>query len=511
MKNVGRSALLVMTAVLLAAALPASAQRWFGEDEETAIVARFDKDGDGRLNAKERAAALAAYERGEWSSGRGGGFGRRGFSRPTAGASAYVRKYTPGQVKNYTTEPLFDPKVLRTLFLQFEDSNWEYEMAAFKGTDVKVPATVTVDGKVYRDVGVHFRGQTSFMDTSDGEKRSLNLSFDDQISKQNLLGYRGLSLLNGAGDPTFLRNALYMLIARSYFPAPKANYVRVIINGESWGVYVNQQQFNSDFTVEAGGLKSPRWKVPGSPRGRGGFEYFGDDPAAYKEIYQIKSADKPESWAALIKVFKVLNQTPLDKLDAALEPILDVDGALRFLALDNAMVNGDGFWTRASDYSIYQDAKGRMHVTPHDANEVMRPIEMMGFGRRGGLNNAAPPGTVALDPLVAVNDAEKPLLSRLLAVPALRKRYLGYVRDINDRWLSWKVIEPIARQYQALIHDDVQLDSHKLFAFGDFSRALDGDGGAQERGGMTAAPDISLKAFLDQRHAWLVQYFARQK
>jgi len=511
MKPIRRSVWLATAAVLVAAMLPAWAQRWSDEDEETAIVARFDKDGDGRLNARERAAALAAWERGEWSSGRGGGFGRRGFGRSATSAASYVRKYTPGQVKRYGNEPLFDPQVLRTLFLQFEDSNWEYEMVAFKGTDVKVPATVTVDGKVYREVGVHFRGQTSFMDTSDGEKRSLNLSFDDVVDKQNLLGYRGLSLLNAAGDPTFLRNVLYMQIARSYFPAPKGNFVRVVINGESWGIYVNQQQFNSDFTRESGGLKGPRWKVPGSPRGRGGFEYFGDDPAPYKSIYQIKSADKPESWAALIKVFKVLNQTPPDRLDAALEPLLDVDGTLRFLALDNAMVNGDGFWTRASDYSIYQDSKGRMHVTPHDANEVMRPIEMMGFGRRGGLDNGAPPGTIALDPLVDQNDASKPLLSRLLAVPALRKRYLGYVRDINDRWLSWRAIEPLARQYQALIRDDVQLDAHKLFPFGDFSRALDGDGGAQERGGMTASPDISLKDFLEQRHAWLANWFAKSR
>ena len=34
-----------------------------------------------------------------------------------------------------------------------------------------------------------------------------------------------------------------------------------------------------------------------------------------------------------------------------------------------ALVNSDGYWTRASDYSIYQDEKGRFHVIPHDMNE----------------------------------------------------------------------------------------------------------------------------------------------
>ena len=35
-----------------------------------------------------------------------------------------------------------------------------------------------------------------------------------------------------------------------------------------------------------------------------------------------------------------------------------------------------------------------------------------------------------LDPLVGLDDATKPLRSKLLAVPALRERYLSYVRDI---------------------------------------------------------------------------------
>ena len=51
--------------------------------------------------------------------------------------------------------------------------------------------------------------------------------------------------------------------------------------------------------------------------------------------------------------------------------MLDVDGALKFLALEVALVNNDGYWTRASDYSIYLDTKGMFHLFPHDANETL--------------------------------------------------------------------------------------------------------------------------------------------
>ena len=137
--------------------------------------------------------------------------------------------------------PLYDTGVLRTIFLEFENAEWEKELEAFYNTDVEVPATLTVDGAVYRDVGVHFRGASSFMFVPEGSKRSLNVAIDFVHEDQRLLGYRTLNLLNVNSDPTFTRALLYAEVSRHYLPTPKANYLRVVINGESWGVYVNTQ------------------------------------------------------------------------------------------------------------------------------------------------------------------------------------------------------------------------------------------------------------------------------
>ena len=138
-----------------------------------------------------------------------------------------------------------------------------------------------------------------------------------------------MNLLNSSGDPTFMRTVLAHYVARQYIAAPKANWMRVVINGESWGIYVNTQQINADLAQEwFGSGKGARWKVSGSPRGRGGLAYLGDDAAKYKTIYTIKSKDNEKSWVHLINLCKVLNETPADKLEKALEPILDVDAAL---------------------------------------------------------------------------------------------------------------------------------------------------------------------------------------
>jgi spore coat protein CotH len=285
-------------------------------------------------------------------------------------------------VKSYPNAPLYDAAVLRTLFLEFENKDWEAELADFKGTDVEVPATLSVDGKKYPNVGVHFRGMSSYMMVGAGSKRSLNLSMDFVNSKQRLYGHKTLNLLNSHEDASFLSTVLYSHIARPYLPTPKANFVKLVINGESWGVYVNVEQFNKEFVKENfKSDKGARWKVRGSPGGGGGLDYIGDNIEEYKRRYEIKSTDNEKSWKALVNLCRILSETPADKLEAALKPIMDVDSLLWFLALDVALINGDGYWIRASDYSIYLDEKGKFHVIPHDMNECFRPA---GFGGPGG-------------------------------------------------------------------------------------------------------------------------------
>ena len=413
---------------------------------EAQLVERFDRNSDGRLDRAERDAArtwLTDYRGG----GSVGGRGSAGLAPTSPG-----ERLSPRDVPSFGEQPLYDPLTLRTIFLDFESADWEQELAAFYDTDVDVPALVTVDGKRYPDVGARFRGATSFLGVPDGSKRSFNLAFDFVHEDQRLGGYRTLNLLNGHNDPTFVRGALYSEIARRYIAAPKVSFVRVVINGESWGVYANAEQFNKDFLRDFfDETEGGRWKVEGRQSGRAGLEYLGEDVEAYRRFYEIRSEDEPESWADLIRLTRVLEQTPPELLEAELAPLLDVDAALRFLALEVALVNADGYWARASDYNLYQDPLGRFHVIPHDINEALGAET---FGVNDGPR---------LDPLVGLDDPSRPLRSKLLAVPALRERYLGYVRDVAERWLDPAVFAPMSEGFRELIDDDVRRDTRKLY------------------------------------------------
>jgi hypothetical protein len=497
---------------------------------ELKVRAKFDQDGNKLLDAAERKAAREYLAANPTPRGPGGRFGPpegprgRGPGLPGGPSFGPTREIpspgvplTPAEVQAYTDRPLFDPATLRTLFFTFEDADWEKQLEEFHNTDVELPATLLVDGKTYRDIGVHFRGASSYFMVGTGSKRSLGVSLDLAHEDQSLLGHRTLNLNNSAGDPSLLRAALYSHIAQNYLAAPRVNFVRVVINGENWGVYSSAEQFNKDFTQDRfGSAKGARWKVPGSPRGAGSLAYLGDNPADYKSTYEIKSKDEPRAWARLIALCKTLDQTPPAQLEAALAPLLDIEGALAFLALENVFVNSDGYWVRTSDYSIAEDKQGRLRIIPHDMNETFSfgggPGGGFGGPRGpGGPSGPRGPGTpgdpvqrggrsggVQLDPLISAENPDAPLASKLLAVPALRARYLDLVREFAETWLDWSRLGPLAREFHALIAADVRRDTRKLTSYDEFVAGLETDA-------------RSLKSFAEQRRAFLLAHPALKR
>ena len=264
------------------------------------LVNQFDTDKDGKLTGAERQAALET---------RGGGTVtllneeslRNSVQNDVQTSLASIPEGSPS---------LYNAGTLRTLYLRFHHENWSEQMNAFYRTDIEVPADLIVDGKVYPEVGVHFRGTSSYF-TVNSEKKSFNIAVDYSKDGQRLYGYKTLNLLNGHVDGSFLREVLYNRISRDYIPAMKTNLVKLVINGENWGVYINLQQYNKDFLAEWFGTKDGvRWKV-GPGRG-GALNYAGDDPTTYQETYQLKTNNVDDPWTDLIAFCEMLDETTSD-------------------------------------------------------------------------------------------------------------------------------------------------------------------------------------------------------
>lgn len=425
------------------------------------LVEQFDQDKDGKLTGAEREAALST---------RGGG---NVSLIPKEDLHNRVQTDVQTSLASIPegSPSLYDAKTLRTLYLRFHHEDWSEQMNAFYRTDIEVPADLIVDGKVYPGAGVHFRGTSSYF-TVRSDKKSFNIAVDYGKDGQRLYGYKTLNLLNGHVDASFLREVLYNRIARDYVPAMKTNLVKLVINGENWGVYINLQQYNKDFLAEQFGTKGGvRWKV-GPGRG-GALTYAGDDPTAYQETYQLKTNNVEDPWQDLIALCKMLDDTTSDaELVENLPSLLNIDQVLWQLAVSNVFMDDDGYIHKGGDYAIYQDVKGRFHLIPHDNNESLR------FGRegRGGPGGGGPGGwswgnleNGMASPVAHQDNAARPLIHRLLSNPEWRARYLTHVRTVTDEWLDWEVLGPIVKEYQKLIDAEVQQDDKKLYDYQDFA------------------------------------------
>ncbi len=503
-------------------------------EREQQLVEQFDADKSGKLDDAERKEARAFVKsqprRGMGGpggpGGRGGRGGRGGFpgGPPPMGEDApnaaprTPKQIAHGDVQSYADKALYDPSVVRTIFLQFPQSDWFDELADFYRTDVELPASMRVDGKDYAGVGVGFRGNSSYFGVQ-GKKKSFSISVDFTDPKQKLYGYGELNLLNCNDDPSYVREAVHAFVARGYMPALQANLVQVVVNGENWGLYANVQQFDKTYLDESFGTKKGvRFKVPANPRGGAGLAWLGEDKKAYEAAYELKGSlegeAKDAAWTRLIEACRILNTTPVDQLETALPSVLDVDAALWFLAVDAALLDGDGYASRASDFLLWESPEGRFRPLPYDSNEILSSGGGPGGmrGRRGaapadGRDGEGPPRDRGQDaggpppqepgaegarpqrggrggpggmmgapsatssPLAIAEQQGRPL-GRLLLVPRWRAAYLAHLRAIATQRLDWSALGPFVQGLQGAADAMAKDDDKSLFGYAAFQSSV---------------------------------------
>ena len=187
-------------------------------------------------------------------------------------------------------KPLYEPTMLRTLFLDFEEHDWEQRSwPTFTiPTSTSRPRSRSTAGSAGR--WRPLQGASSFLMCARGPQAFDELSLDFTDPDQRLEGFKTLNLLNSPEDASFLHTFLFSKIARHYIPAPRANFVRLVINGESWGVYANVQQFDKVFLDENfGTAKGARGRCRGTPGRTAADRTLGTKLDPNKNRFEIKS------------------------------------------------------------------------------------------------------------------------------------------------------------------------------------------------------------------------------
>ncbi len=364
----------------------------------------------------------------------------------------------------YKTDKIQDIKIT------FADDNWPYTLDSLRyNGDGFLLGTVEINGQAFEAAGIQYRGTKSFR--TGARRNPFNIRLDYTNKGQNLAGYTSLKLSSALRDPSMVREVLGYEIARDYMPAPYANYTKLTINGEYYGLFVNIESvqdpafrkryfgnatnafFKANEVLQNDNIAGCKNKIYGSLQ-------YDESPKCYANNF-IKLSE--HGTKDLINLTKTLNQNTKE-----IEASLNVDATLWMLAFNNVLVNLSSYsGNKSVNYFLYQDNKGKFTPIIWDMNLSFGSYKNIGTGSDIKTRQLS-----SLDPLLHSNNSTKPLISKLLANPHYKKLYVSHLRTILfDHFTNEQYLER-SKELQQMIKIDLINDQNKFYEISDFENSL---------------------------------------
>src|SRR5215216_6739773 len=118
------------------------------------------------------------------------------------------------------------------------------DTAKYGAEDYIMADSVLVNGTLFQNVGVKYKGNSSYDSTY--IKNPLHIELDSYIN-QSYQGFTDIKLSNGYGDPSMIREVLSYDILKNYMDCPRSNFAQLYINGNYTGLYSSAESINKKF------------------------------------------------------------------------------------------------------------------------------------------------------------------------------------------------------------------------------------------------------------------------
>jgi len=375
---------------------------------------------------------------------------------------------------------LFDEDSLRTIELEFymQDYHSYLVNAWFYNPSERIPARLTLNGVLHDSVGVRYKGNSTFCLPNDvfSPKVPYNIDMNYFIGGQKLLKYKKVKLANAWMDATFLKQIVASNIYRRYLPTGESNLVKLNVQGNYVGLYVNDESINKQFLSKHFNEKSgPLFKCDNIDRFCDtanaptamppNLFYMGDDSTLYYNSYDIKSE---YGWKEFINLMKTID---LDFQN--IDSVLNVDRTLWAFAVNQVIANLDCYNTYyVHNYYMYQTKDGLFQMIPWDLDNSF-------VGAIMGWDYWNPSNVYEYDPYYTGGPytgpsgtpqpwEARPLLFKLLNDPYYRKVYSAHMRTIIEESLDTAQIRVNIENLQSLAYNAASQDNNKVFTMNEY-------------------------------------------
>jgi spore coat protein CotH len=382
------------------------------------------------------------------------------------------------------------------------EQGWTAVLNAFfdEGAEDYVRAAFSFDGEELPVVGMRIRGSRKAGKGQEEDKYSLKLNFDYYGGKR-FHKVDKVYLENNKPDPSRMREKLASrLYEEMGVPVARVAFVTVELDGENQGLYSMVQAVDKRFLKDKFGTVDNaddgnlyECAPPGCTLEWNGTTkwdyYFPDCDGNECGLVQITNEDDPDmrNYDDLLHFLDVLNNTSDDDFGAAIQQIFDVDRFLRFLAVAVAISDYESYLGDPSNFFLYhRPDTGKFVYIPWDHNKTYGDEECMGSVELTGGD---------IDPIGCLGPS-RPLLTRILAVPAFRQQYLAYLQTVLDQYLTEQVQGAWITELDILVEDKIPSSAHEFHSQEDYWMSISAE--------PTLERPLSLLYFVKERRAYLL-------
>jgi len=317
-----------------------------------------------------------------------------------------------------------------------------------------------------KNIGFRLRGNTS----RSSAKKSFKVSFNTYEQGRKYRGVEKINLNGEHNDPSIIRSKLCADLAKEMgIPSPRANHVKLYINGDYFGLYINVEHIDEEYVKTRYGNNNGNLYKCLYPAE---LHYLGSNPEDYKleqngrRIYDLKTNTESDDYADIATFISILNTTPHENFRCELEKVFNVDAYIKVMVFDILTANWDGHIFNKNNFYLYKNTQtNKFEYILYDLDNTFG-IDWFGVDwSKRNIYEWSPSWD------------NRPLYERIMADPVYQSRFSTLMKEILETVFIPEEIEAYLTSKKGLISPAAIQDQYRTydygFTFSDFTTSYD--------------------------------------
>jgi spore coat protein CotH len=278
---------------------------------------------------------------------------------------------------------VFDDTVVHEITIEMDEDDYDKMIETYEEVSEKdyFHADITIDGVLIEDVGIRLKGSLidQFIrafnqeDVGVGDNPPFLIRFDEFIEGQTYQGLTEIALRTSSDDSLLNEQVAFYIHEQMGEIVPETSYGYVEVTTQDPAMYVICEYLDDSYLESNfGDIDGILYKAVDFA----GFEYVGDDPAMYIDVFEQETNKNDDDLYYLIEFLKFVAESGDGEFEEKLGDWIDLDSFITMMVLDNLLDNMDSFVGMGTNYYLlYNKDAEQFTMLSWDQNHSLGVME----------------------------------------------------------------------------------------------------------------------------------------